>query len=107
MSANMQFNGPPGFNVNPYTQPPTASDGYDLYIAKLMGQAGLAPPSWHQDSFEKAGVLGAQRSNTFADKLLKGAGIAFAIALSLVGLRHFAGKAAQKAAGTAAKATQT
>jgi hypothetical protein len=99
---NVQGNGP-----TPYShlaQPPTASDGADLYIEKLLVQSGMPPSSKHKDSFEKAGVASAQTHKTFADKALKWTGIVFASALAIVGVKYAFGNSAKKAAETAAEA---
>lgn len=88
---------------NPYSEPPTASDGADLYIAKLLTQGGMAPPSEYKDSFEKAGVIGAEKQAPWADKLLKWAGITFVGALGILGARHLFFKGAAGKAANAAK----
>lgn len=88
-------------------QPPTASDGADAYIEKLLTQSGMAPSSANQDKFKKAGVASAQKNKTFTDHALKWAGIIFAGALGVVGLRYALGSGTVKAAAeTAEKATE-
>lgn len=90
---NVQWGGP-----TPYShlaEPPTASDGMETYIEKLLAQGGMAPSSKNQDSFEKAGVPSAQTHKTFADKALKWAGLIFAGALAIVGIKHLFGKSAK------------
>jgi hypothetical protein len=93
------------YDVWRLSQPPTASDGADLYIEKLLTQAGLAPSSANKDKFEKAGVASAQKNKTFADQALKWASIIFAGALGVVGLRYALGSGAAKAATGAVQKT--
>ena len=100
---NVQWNGPIPIPYSNLAEPPTAGDGAELYIEKLLAQGGMAPSSKHQDSFEKAGVASAQTHKTFADKALKWAGVIFAGALALVGLKYAFGNSAKKAAETAAE----
>ncbi len=86
-------------------QPPTASDGADLYIEKLLTQAGLAPSSANRDKFEKAGVASAQKNKTFADQALKWASLIFAGALGVVGLRYALGSGTTKTVAGAVEKT--
>jgi len=101
---NVQWNGPMQTPYSHLAEPPTASDGADLYIEKLLTQGGMVPSSKNKDSFEKAGVASAQTHKTFADKALKWAGVIFAGALALVSLQYAFGNTAKKAAETAAEA---
>ncbi|WP_303673203.1 hypothetical protein [Vampirovibrio chlorellavorus] len=95
----------PDYDVWRLSQPPTASDGADLYIEKLLTQAGLAPSKANKDKFEKAGVASAQKNKTFADQALKWASIIFAGALGVVGLRYALGSGTAKAAAGAVEKT--
>lgn len=96
------------YDVWRLSQPPTASDGADLYIEKLLAQSGLAPSKANRDKFEKAGVASAQKKKTFADQALKWASIIFAGALGVVGLRYALGsKTAEAVAGAVEKTTGT
>lgn len=100
--AKIQSGGPPPYQQ--LAEPPSAgSDSGEVYIEKLLAQGGMKPPSWSQDSFEKAGVSSARTDKSFTDKALKWAGIVFAGALALVGLQRFAGGSLKKAAETAVK----
>lgn len=101
--ANVQWNGQMQIPYSNLAEPPTASDGADLYIEKLLAQGGMAPSSKHQDSFEKAGVASAQTHKTFADKALKWTGIIFASALAVVGLKYAFANSARNAAKVADK----
>ncbi|WP_373532740.1 hypothetical protein [Vampirovibrio sp.] len=102
---NVQWSGPTPANM-PYSQlaePPTASDGNELYIEKLLAQGGMVPSAKNKDSFEKAGVPSAQTNRTWADQALKWAGVIFAGALAVVGLKYAFGGAAKSAVQTRVK----
>lgn len=94
--SKIQSGGPPPYQQ--LAEPPSAgNDSGEVYIEKLLAQGGMKPPSWSQDSFEKAGVPSAQTNKSFTDQALKWAGIVFAGALAVVGLQRLAGGSFKKA----------
>lgn len=88
--------GVPDYEIMRLAEPPTASDGGDTYIEKLLTQGGMLPSSENRDKFEKAGIPSAQTNKTTADTVLKWAGLIFMGALGIVGLQRLAGGGAKK-----------
>lgn len=103
MSTIQSGGGAPDYEIMRLAEPPTASDGADTYIEKLLTQGGLPPSSENRDKFEKAGVPSAQTHKTTADTILKWAGLFFVGALGVVGLQRLAGGGAKKAAQSVAQ----
>lgn len=95
--------GVPDYEIMRLAEPPTASDGGDTYIEKLLTQGGMLPSSENRDKFEKAGIPSAQTNKTTADTVLKWAGLIFVGALSVVGLQRLVGGGAKKAIQQATK----
>src|SRR5687768_16130802 len=84
-----------------WTELPTASDGHELYIQKLLACSGVLG----RDDFQRTQPGGGKGNGRgkLLDNIVKWGGVVFAGALGFMGLKNFMGRRAAKAAQTAAK----